>query len=110
MATEPRSINKLWLGIAVGITLFSLWAYIETYPRNPSPYPGLALLLYIDIPIVAIGGVILGIELSKVSPASVIGSRWPSSNLSRWSSSRLPPSFTADSPDRDISPSTYSSC
>lgn len=69
MATEPPEIDILRLGIAIGVTLLSLWIYVDTFPRNPLPDSGgPAPLMLLNIPIVAIGGVILGIELSKVSP------------------------------------------
>lgn len=70
---KPVSILKAF-GLDRSRTAVHNWAhkagvYVDTWLRNPPAYPvGLPYLKYINFPIVAIGGVILGIELSKVSP------------------------------------------
>lgn len=69
MSSESPKLNTLRLGVAIGIAIITVLVYVATFPRNPPPESGgPAPFFYINIPLVAIGGVILGIELSKLSP------------------------------------------
>jgi hypothetical protein len=69
MSTESPELSTLRLGVAIGIAIITVLVYVETFPQNPPPESGgPVLFLLLNIPLVAIGGVILGIELSKLSP------------------------------------------